>query len=235
MKQVIFAFAAMVILAAACRRNNSGSNDQIGTTLAEPKKDIKTLLARVSENKGKISNGDLIERTDDGLASETVRSMSQKDKSFSHCGIAFIEDGEIYVYNTMAGEENPGEKMLRERYDSFVSPYRKAGFGVFRYTLTGNEVEKLHQLTKESYQKGLLFDKTFDLKTDDKMYCAELILKMVKTATDGRVMLPTSKLQNFRVRDPKYKGLILKEFEYVGLDDLFLNPFCREIVRVSYK
>jgi Permuted papain-like amidase enzyme, YaeF/YiiX, C92 family len=177
----------------------------------------------------------LIERADEDLVSESMRNFSKRDKTFSHCGLAFIEDGEVYVYNNMAGEENRSEKMIREPYDSFVSPAKKSAFGIFRYALTDTETEKLHTVTKEYHQKGLLFDKTFDLKTDDKMYCAEMIYKFLKTATAGRVLLPTSKIQNFRVKDPKYKGLVMKEFEYVGLDDLFLNPFCKEVARVIYQ
>lgn len=236
MNKLLLGILAIVVLMGGCRRRQaSEAVDQMGTVRNMPKKTDKEILQFVKENKAKVKNGDLIERADDDLVSESMRNFSKKDKTFSHCGLAFIEDGEIYVYNNMAGEENKSEKMMREPYDSFVSPHKKDGFGIFRYSLTDAEIEKLHQVTKESYTKGMLFDKTFDLKTDDKMYCAEMIYKFLNTATMGRVLLPTSKIQNFRVRDPKYKGLVLKEFEYVGLDDLFLNPFCKPIVRISYK
>ena len=235
-RTLLLGMTILSILAAGCKRSRgSDATTQTGTTAVMPKKSDQEILQFVKENKSKISNGDLIERTDDDLVSESMRNFSKRDKTFSHCGLAFIEDGEIYVYNNMAGEENKSEKMLREPYDSFVSPHKKSGFGIFRYTLTDAEIEKLHQVTRENYAKGMLFDKTFDLKTDDKMYCAEMIHKFLNTATMGRVVLPTSKIQNYRVRDPKYKGVVLKEFEYVGLDDLFLNPYCKPIVRISYK
>jgi hypothetical protein len=236
MKKLFLGVIVLVAVAAGCRRTQaSDTESQPGMGRYDQRKSDADILQYIKENKAKVKNGDLIERADDDLVSESMRNFSKKDKTFSHCGLAFIEDGDIYVYNNMAGEENKSEKMMREPYDSFVSPYKKNGFGIFRYTLTDAEIEKLHQVTKENYTKGMLFDKTFDLKTDDKMYCAEMIYKFLNTATMGRVLLPTSKIQNFRVRDPKYKGLVLKEFEYVGLDDLFLNPFCKSIVRISYK
>ncbi len=236
MRNLLLAVTVLAILAAGCRRNQgSQAVDQMGTTRVMPKKTDKEILQFIKDNKSKIRNGDLIERADDDLVSESMRNFSKNDKTFSHCGLAFIEDGEVYVYNNMAGEENKSEKMMREPYDSFVSPANKSGFGIFRYTFTDAEIEKLHEVTKENHAKGMLFDKTFDLKTDDKMYCAEMIYKFIKTATDGRIQLPTSKIDNFKIKDPKYKGMVMKQFEYVGLDDLFLNPFCKPVVRISYK
>jgi Permuted papain-like amidase enzyme, YaeF/YiiX, C92 family len=236
MKKLFFGIIVLGAMATGCRRTQAAdAESQPGMGRYEQRKSDEDILQFIKENKTKVKNGDLIERADDDLVSESMRNFSKKDKTFSHCGLAFIEDGDVYVYNNMAGEENKTEKMMREPYDSFVSPHKKNGFGIFRYALTDAEIEKLHQVTKESHAKGMLFDKTFDLKTDDKMYCAEMIYKFLNTATMGRVLLPTSKIQNFRVRDPKYKGLVLKEFEYVGLDDLFLNPFCKPVVRISYK
>jgi hypothetical protein len=236
MRKLLMVCMMVMVAATACKRNRgSEAVDQLGATHDMPRKTDKEILQFIAENKSKIKDGDLIERADEDLVSESMRNFSKRDKTFSHCGLAFIEDGEVYVYNNMAGEENKAEKMMREPYDSFVSPAKKTGFGIFRYSFTDAETAKLHAVTKENHQKGLLFDKTFDLKTDDKMYCAEMIYKFIKTATAGRVDIPTSKIQNFRVKDPKYKGLIMKEFEYVGLDDLFLNPFCKQVARISYK
>jgi hypothetical protein len=236
MKNLILGMVALMLCVAACKRSSSAeSANQVGANRGVPKKSKDEIQTFIRESKSKIKDGDLIERSDEDLISESMRNFSKRDKTYSHCGIAFIEDGEVYVYNNMAGEENKSEKMIREPYDSFVSPFQKNGFGIFRYAFTGDEITKLHAITKEYHQQGLLFDKTFDLKTDDKMYCAEMIYKFVKTATAGRVAIPTSKIENFKVKDRKYKDLVMKEFEYVGLDDLFLNPYCKEISRISYR
>ena len=192
------------------------------------------ILTFINENKAKIKDGDLVERSDDDLVSQSLRGMSQTDKTYSHSGIAFIENGNVFIYDNMAGVENKSEQMMRESFDSFVSPSRKDGFGIFRYNLTDTERVRLHEIIKNLYAEKLLFDKSFDLKTDDKQYCSEMIYKALKKATGNRVILPTSRVQNFKLRDPKYKGMVVKEFEYVALDDLFLNPFCLQVVRISY-
>ena len=219
----------------SCVRNNP---DQVATEKTALKGTNRMsnadIWSFINVNKNKIKDGDLVERSDDDLVSESLRGMSQTDKTYSHSGIAFVEDGNVYVYNNMAGAENKNEQMMREPFDSFVSPSRKDGFGIFRYQLSDEERVKIHDIIKDLFDKKLLFDKSFDLKTDDKQYCSEMIYKALKKATNNRVILPTSKVQNFKLRDPKYKGIILKEFEYVALDNLFLNPYCTQLVRISY-
>ena len=234
MKKILFYFPLLLILI-SCEHNNP---DQVATQKTAAKGTTRLsnsdIWAFINVNKPKIKDGDLIERSDDDLVSESLRGMSQTDKTFSHSGIAFVEDGNVYVYNNMAGAENKSEQMMREPFDSFVSPSRKDGFGIFRYQLADDERVKIHAIIKDLYDRKLLFDKSFDLKTDDKQYCSEMIYKALKKATNNRVLLPTSKVQNFKLRDPKYKGMMLKEFEYVALDNLFLNPYCSQVVRISY-
>lgn len=238
MKSKLFIVFAVIAVFAGCKRtgdNHEGKVDfQYGDNhdmIRKPQSEIDELI---KENKAKLKDGDLVMRSDDGIESESLRSFSTKDKSFSHCGIVFIEKDTPVVYHNMAGDENPNEILLRQTFDYFVDSKHKTGFGIFRYSLTPDEIEKLHSISKEYLAKGLKFDKTFDLKTNDKMYCAEMIYKFLRQATNGRVNLPTTTIKNFRVRDPKYKGLVLKEFEYVALDNLFLNPDCKELSRIAY-
>ena len=234
MKNILWIIITALIFS-SCVRNQP---DEIATdkTAVKGTLRLKTedILAFIAAKKPLIKDGDLIMRSDDDLVSQSLRGMSQTDKTFSHSGIAFNENGNVYVYNNMAGVENKNEQMMREPFDSFVSPYRKDGFGIFRYQLSDSERIKIHSIVKELYDRKLLFDKSFDLKTDDKQYCSEMIYKALKNATDNRIVLPTSKVQNFKLRDPKYKGMVLKEFEYVALDNLFLNKYCSPVVRISY-
>jgi Permuted papain-like amidase enzyme, YaeF/YiiX, C92 family len=219
----------------SCQQNKNADKYTIGATANQQKKGDSIIIKMIKENKSKIKDGDLIERTDDDFVSETLREMCQKDKTFSHCGLAFIEDGQLVIYNSMAGDENDTEAMKRDLYDTFVSPHQKIGFGIFRYNFTPTELEQLHNIVKTNFEKKLPFDKAFDLKSNDKMYCAEMIYKSVIQATNNRIKMSTSKKQNFTSKNPNYKGMLIKEFEYIGLDDLFNDPNCIEITRLNYK
>jgi hypothetical protein len=67
------------------------------------------------------------------------------------------------------------------------------------------------------------------------MYCAEMVYKFIRMATNNRIQMHTTKKENFKPKDPRYQGLVIKEFIYVSLDDLYRDdPGCQEIGRYLY-
>lgn len=191
----------------------------------------------IDKGRALLQDGDLVMRSDNDFESLTLQNFSDSDRTYSHAGIAFKENGQFMVYHSMTGSENPSGLVRKDPFDSFVSPERKTGFGIFRYGVSGEEKEKLHAVLKENISKKIPFDVTFSLRTDDSLYCSEMIYKALKTSTGGRVVLPTSTLKNFqpKILGYKYKNVFLKRYEYISLDNLYLNPFCKEILRVTYK
>ena len=184
-----------------------------------------------------LQDGDLLTRSDDDFESLSLQNFSQKDRSYSHSGIAFKEDNAWYIYHAMAGPENPDGSIRRALFDSFVNPEKKTGFGIFRYRLSPAETSALHDLYKKYYAEKMPFDKNFNLSTDDSMYCSEIIYKSLKKATGNRVVLPVSILTNFKPKTNgmHFKNTFFKKFEYVGLDDLYLNAFCTKIFNAQFK
>jgi len=69
------------------------------------------------------------------------------------------------------------------------------------------------------------------------MYCSEIIYKSLKKITNNRVILPTSTMTNFKPKTTsmRFKNAFYKKFEYVGLDDLYMNSFCTKILGVQFK
>lgn len=194
-------------------------------------------LHLVNTAKQLLEDGYLVTRSDDDIESLTLQNFSRREQVYSHSGIAFRENNEFVIYNAMGGTENPGAAFRRDLFDSFVNPSEKTGFAIFKYQLSGVEIENLHRLLKINYTKKTPFDISFNLKTNDSLYCSEMIYKGLKTATDNRVILPSSVIENFRPKVMGYKlnKVFIKKFEFIGIDDLYLNPFCKEITRVKYK
>ncbi|MEO6231862.1 MAG: hypothetical protein ABJB11_11525 [Ferruginibacter sp.] len=184
-----------------------------------------------------LHNGDLVTRSDDDFESLSLQNFSTRDRTYSHSGLAFLEDSSYYIYHSMAGTENPDGHLRRESFDSFVNPIKKTGFGIFRYQLSLNEAEALHTLYKKYYEEKIPFDKSFNLISDDSMYCSEIIYKSLKRVTNNRIILPVSVLTNFKPKMPGLykKNIFIKRFEYIGLDDLYMNSFCKAIVQTHYQ
>lgn len=194
---------------------------------AEAKKDSIREAVRISKAylqieavKSQVRNGDLITRTGNDFTSESLRTLNQHDKTYSHCGIASIEHDSIFVYHALGGEFNPDQKIRRDAFELFAEPYDNRGIGIFRYRLHHTDTMGLLQAVKKSFAEGVMFDMKFDLGTDDRMYCAEFVCKSYNRGTAGRLAFATSRI---------------KDFVFVGVDDLFLHPQCIEIKRVLYK
>src|SRR6185503_12353335 len=98
----------------------------------------------------------------------------------------------MLIYSNMAGDLNPDEVMRRDYVDSFLTPANNVAAGVYRYDFSKEELEKLKTIVEAHYTNKLQFDMSFDLATDNKMYCAEMIAKSVEQATANRILIPKS-------------------------------------------
>jgi hypothetical protein len=223
----------IIIILSACNVVEKEENATLKKA-RDPQQRLASWWQKVKEQTPQIKNGDLITRTGADVVSNTLCNFNKRDKTYSHSGLAFVENGEVYVYHTYAGKENPGDKMIREKFDSFCNPYRKNGMGIFRYNLSTKESDSLHVVMKNFYKKKIQFDNRFDLKDDSKMYCAEIIFKALKQSTESRVLLPTTTLLNFKFKNAAYKHKTFKRVEYVSIDNLYMNEYCKEIARVKF-
>ncbi len=230
--QRILFISAVVFIVSSCHEKNATSAESTTPTAIDAAK-IDTIKSKAKL----LQDGDLVMRSDSDFESLTLMNFSDSDRTYSHGGIAFKEGESFVVYHSMTGTENPSGLCRKDPFDSFVSPLRKTGFGIFRYQLSETEKEKFHAILKDNIIKKIPFDLTFNLKTDDSLYCSEMICKGLKLCSNGRIILPNSVLNNFKpkILGYKYNQAFFKKFEYISLDNLYLNPFCKEITRVKYQ
>lgn len=166
-----------------------------------------------------LRTGDLILRHGKGFVSDAMLSFSTNDPQYSHSGIIEIENGKAYVYHAVGGEENETNYTRREPIEVFCHPYSIHKFGIFRYNIEQDVLDEFVAQMKRYYQMKVEFDLDFDMYTDSKMYCSEMIYKAMGIATQGK---------NF------IKMAYVMEKPYVAIDDLYLNEFCNPIFSYSY-
>jgi hypothetical protein len=239
MKKIYVSLLVSFIL--GCSNNE---NEEVTTSshLSE-----STLLERwkvIDKMKDSISEGDLVLRCGNDYASYTLRDFNQQEKLYSHSGIALMHDGVMYVYSNMAGDLNPDEIIRRDNVDSFLTPANNVAAGVYRYDISNDELRKLRTIIIDHYRNKLQFDMNFDLSTDNKMYCAELIAKSVEQATSNRILIPKS-LVTDELRQKYLKMALQKKVvpsvksgyeqrDYWSIDNLYLNSHCREVTKVVF-
>ena len=172
---------------------------------------IKALSAQVK-------TGDIITRTGNDFTSYGRRTLNRRDQTYSHCGIASIENDTIFVYHALGGEFNPDQKLLRQTFTEFSEPFSNNGIAIFRFhdrNAPGNFAAHAH----EYFKQELPFDMDFDMETDDRMYCAEFVVKALEKSSDSL----------------RFNRSRIGDFEFTGVDDIFLHPGFYKVAAVVYK
>ncbi len=167
-----------------------------------------------------LKSGYIVLRMGRGVDSYILSQMNEKDKSYSHCGIVFIENGYPFVYHCIGGENNPDERMRRDSAISFFSPEINEGIAIIKYDFKESQIKNLHLKVNELYKSKPKFDLKFDLNTNNELYCSEMVYKAVNSA----------------MNDSNYITTTLKYGKtYVGIDNLFMNKHAKRVWQVNFK
>src|SRR6188508_1759946 len=238
-KYSLILFSAFI--AFACNVNGDNESAKIPALISDSLLNERWRMINVVADS--IREGDLVLRCGNDYISESLSDFSQKEKLFSHSGIAMMANETMYIYSNMAGDINPDEIMRRDLVDSFITPVHNVAVGIYRYDLTNTELEKLKNIIHTHYMNKLQFDMNFDLSTNDKMYCAEMIAKSVEQATGQRITFSKS-LITPALKEKYLKKLLEKKVvpsakvaeqrEYLALDNLNMNPHCREVAKIVF-
>lgn len=183
-----------------------------------------------------LQDGDLVVRAHHDLSSQFIRQLSRQDKHYSHAGIVQYQNGYPFIYHIVAGDENPDGKLLKDSLLYFANPRTNDGFAIYRYDLDEHEKQSLQTLLQKWYQQGLSFDYNFDIENDDKMYCSEMIKKLLSRATNNRIQIsttmPTDEERIFFAAQTKTK--VPRNMPVVAIDNLYLNKNCHLVKQFNF-
>ncbi len=163
--------------------------------------------------------GYLVLRTGNDATSDMIRHMSRENTTYSHAGIVVIEHGYPFIYHCIGGENNWNNALRKDSFSRFVSPKNNLGFAIVKYDLDAVQVNKVLAMIKDYTAKHPGFDLDFDLRTDDKLYCSEMIYKALIKATGDTGYIATTKL---------------KDLEYIAIDNLFMNKHASVVCELRY-
>lgn len=165
-----------------------------------------------------LTTGDLVVRRGDDMTSYMLSKMNGVDKRYSHCGVVTVENGIAYVYHSIGGEDNPDQVMKKERAERWFSPANNLAFAVYRYELADSNIDLLLKYVEKYYQQKTMFDMDFDLKTDDRLYCSEMVYKAMLAATDKKLIVPEK---------------LAYGNQYVSIDDLYAQA--KLVCQIKFK
>lgn len=164
--------------------------------------------------------GDMVVRTGRSFFSNQLRKFSQKEDTYSHCGlIGKDEHGQTVIYHAIGGTDNPDSRVRCDTLFTFCNPVEASRFAVFRYDIDHAERMAVDSLAHHLFQQRVKFDLAFDLTEDSTLYCSEFIYHVLCKATSLKKFLSLSHLNGK---------------DYVGVDDLYLNNRCKKIFEHEY-
>jgi Permuted papain-like amidase enzyme, YaeF/YiiX, C92 family len=181
---------------------------------------INRAFAAIDSLQPFIRSGDILLRSGNDFTSQSLQQMNLRNKNYSHCGIASIENGQVFIYHSLGGEFNPDQKICRDTLKHFSDPVSNRKIALYRYSIDSGLSKQVVETAKLMYRAGIMFDMKFDLATDDRMYCAEYVYKSLLLGSGGKIKCSTSHIN---------------DFEFVGVDDLFLHPLCHCVTGIIYK
>jgi hypothetical protein len=176
---------------------------------------LKISTPRFSIPYQQLRSGDIIFRDGRGAVSSLFRNFSKTDPRYSHAGIIHREDNQAYVYHVIGGEGNEG-LMRKEKLADFCSNLQAYSFAVYRTDLDGKIIDSV---AGNFFRNHLSFDAHFDLNSDDKMYCTELVYKILRQVSSDNNFLPLTTIA----------GVV-----YCACDNIYTSPHLTNIYSHAY-
>lgn len=161
-------------------------------------------------------SGDIIFRDGRGVISSAFRRLSLTDPRYSHAGIIHKENGLVYVFHILGGEQGRNNKMRKDLLSYFCNSLQSNSFAVYRMDQNG---KKIDSLAAYYFSTNLEFDTGFNLATDDKMYCTELIYKILIKVSGKDNFLPLT----------TFSGV-----KYEACDNIYLSSHSKKIYSINY-
>jgi hypothetical protein len=198
------------------------------------------LWLRVDSVKAMAVDGDLITRFNDNIVSHQVRFINESDKSYSHAGIVqTINDVKMVMH---IDADTPGADTIKyEPLDSFINPIHNLACGLFRYDLDPEEKTRFIHELNNYHALQVHFDRIFVMASDSLLYCSEMIAKALRKATNDRILIRTCHIPQPMVKmvhkylEEKYPIELVAAENIFTVDNLYLMPHCKEIIRFRLK
>lgn len=167
-----------------------------------------------------IQTGDLILRRGKDQVSDFFARLNTRNQKYSHCGVAQRTDSGLFVYHIIASVNNLDGRILREPIQSFIHSKGNTAWAMIRYDFDSIKKAQLVSKIQVYARQKITFDQQFDLQSDDKMYCSEMLYKALVFASKDSLMIPITIASSGK--------------KYIAIDNLFEHKNCKTIGEIAY-
>lgn len=185
----------------------------------DPKHRLENAKTEVNElvENDKLKNGDLIFQT--SLSEQSKAIQLATSSKYSHCGLIYIEDNEVYVFEAV-------QPVKRTKLDKWIARGKDGKYVIKRLKnadqiLTPSIISKMKEVAENFIGKN--YDTTFEW-SDNKIYCSELIWKIYQRAT-GLEIGTLQKLSDLDLTNETVKIIMKKRYgNNIPLNETVISP-----------
>lgn len=123
--------------------------------------------------------GDVLFITGASLRSRVVRALQLRSVDYSHVGIVDLEAGRPFVIHA----DPAVGKVVRQSWDGLRASGEVLGGAIYRVREARDRTAPVACAAARRFaERRVPFDERFDLRTDDRLFCTELVLRAYRFA-----------------------------------------------------
>lgn len=164
-----------------------------------------------------LQDGNLIFVRKPGVWGDISQAFSENDPRYTHVGMLSYNQGLPTVIHADGDPMDPRGQVREEPLEAFIQLANAVGIYAFKFT--PEQKQQFVIKAREYVKKGYKFNSQFILDQPEAFYCTELIWFVVKEITFEDIV-PNKRIQ---WQNP-----------YIGLDDLTINPYLKEVSALHY-
>lgn len=133
-----------------------------------------------SEEVALLHDGDIILRKGFGFVSNKITEILNEPYRLSHCGIVVADTNESYVIHSVSSTLSDYDGLQSCSLKKFAAESKANSIVVVRFVDTAFASSNTIVADAKKYlRERVPFDNKFDLTDNDKMYCTELVWKIL--------------------------------------------------------
>lgn len=139
---------------------------------------------RLSYNPQALRSGDLL-FVEGTTWQSWIVLWSGGNNDFSHVGLVWVREDNVFIIHATphSSGERKAEGVIVEPLHQFLSPDRVTDAALYRFTGASRDLAStVVSLARQYAINATPFDYSFDLSSDAKMYCTELIWAVYRAA-----------------------------------------------------
>lgn len=163
-KLIFYLFFSFLILFASCKEKDNTPHERVFSPELE---DDTYIIMRLGK----------------GYFSNIFRKLSSEEKTFSHTGILYCSDkanNSFSVYHIEANELTGVGRVKNESFKDFVKESKY--YSIYKINSHDSMKIKIIESADLFYKNRVEFDLDFNLDSDNKLYCTELVAKAINKA-----------------------------------------------------